>query len=125
MTAKQTAMARFGFHEWPATHVRTPKAVDCRAYTCVLLEQEGYSRKQIADEVGFYDKSGVCHAIKVFKEKNMTVEKFEKRLRDLIGEVETSEINTPSDAIAYVLKNEAARIDEANTRFMHEMQKTY
>jgi hypothetical protein len=55
----------------------------------------------------------------------MTVTEFEKRLRDLIGEVETSEVNTPSVAIASVLKNEAARIYEANTRFMHEMQKTY
>lgn len=55
----------------------------------------------------------------------MTVKEFERRLRDLIGEVETSEVNTPSDAISYVLKGEAGRIDSANTRFMHEMQKTY
>ena len=65
--AKQTAMSLYGFHEWPGTHVRNPRATDCRSYACVLLEGEGYSRKQIAAEVGFSETGCVLASIRRFE----------------------------------------------------------
>ena len=82
MTAKQKAMSRFGFHEWPGTHIRHKAAADCRTYACLLLRDEGYSLNQTAKELGYADHTAVIWAIrryddgkldglKVFKEKNM------------------------------------------------------
>jgi hypothetical protein len=55
----------------------------------------------------------------------MTVADFENALRALIGDVETSDMNTPCEAIAAVLDAERKRIEGSGYRFMHEFLKDY
>lgn len=53
------------------------------------------------------------------------IDDFTKRLRDLISDAEMSDHNIPTDVVVCVLRDEAARLDGSETRFMHEMRKTY
>jgi hypothetical protein len=55
----------------------------------------------------------------------MTVDKFHNKLKELIGEVEMSEMNTPTSEIIGTMKAEIYRLETSRTRFMHEMQHTY
>ena len=87
MNAKQTAMAAYGFTEWPGTHVRSPNAVNARGYACVLMEAQGLSRPEIAFEIGFHDGRGVYHAINIFKAKKGKVDSMDdKRIAELEAE---------------------------------------
>jgi uncharacterized small protein (DUF1192 family) len=55
----------------------------------------------------------------------MNADKFNERLKALIGEVEMSALNTPTEAVIAILHSEIARLETNKTRFMHEMQLTY
>ena len=55
----------------------------------------------------------------------MTVRDFENALRALIGDVETSNLNTPCESISQVLDGEAKRIADSDNRFMHEFLNDY
>lgn len=65
--AKQTAMQAYGLTEWPASHVRDQDACDCRGYACVLMQEQGYSKRETAKVLGFEGCPSVLHAIRRYK----------------------------------------------------------
>jgi hypothetical protein len=69
MTAKQTAMAVYGFTEWPTS--RTDRAADCKGLACKLMRSEGMFIKVVAHEVGFADASSVLWSIKRLEQRRV------------------------------------------------------
>jgi len=61
---KQTAMAAYGFAEWPGTHIRTRSATDARASAAVMMRNQGFGGTAIAKEVGYSDKESACGSIR-------------------------------------------------------------
>ena len=67
-TAKQTATRLYQLEEWPATHIRTRVACDCRGYACeILRDVHGMSYPAIARALGFRDHTSVMYAITRYK----------------------------------------------------------
>lgn len=67
MNAKQKAMLRYNLTTWPASHVRSQDACDCRGYACVLMQEQGYSKRETAKILGFEGCPSVLAAIRRYK----------------------------------------------------------
>jgi len=67
MNAKQTAMKKYGLKVWPESHNRSKADCDCRGYACVLMRDEGYSKRNTAKVLGFQGGSSVTQAIRRYE----------------------------------------------------------